>query len=149
MPELVERLQDALRRHYPDHGFALRGFFRFGSWIGGDRDGNPFRHHRGHQARPLQQPAGPALAHYRRRLLELLSRLRLAAHSLDLPARFAKALEAKLAESPQGAAIAQRNPGEIFRQYLACMLDNLAATAAAVDESRRAAGGAPIGGPAT
>ncbi|MEM7223179.1 MAG: phosphoenolpyruvate carboxylase [Pseudomonadota bacterium] len=133
VPELIERLQDALRRHYPDQGFSLRGFFRFGSWIGGDRDGNPFVTTEVTRA-ALESNRRACLQHYQRQLVTLLGRLSLAAHSLELPARFAKALEAKLAERPDGAAIAQRNPGEVFRQYLACMLGKLEATVAALDE---------------
>lgn len=43
--EVVPRLQDdlerALAKWYPDHAFRLPRFLRFGSWIGGDRDGHP------------------------------------------------------------------------------------------------------------
>ncbi len=41
LPALQRDLAEALARHYPTVRPPL-GWLRFGSWIGGDRDGNPF-----------------------------------------------------------------------------------------------------------
>src|SRR3989449_2699997 len=39
VPELVDKLERALRQAYPTERWQGGPFFQFGSWIGGDRDG--------------------------------------------------------------------------------------------------------------
>ncbi|HTN76223.1 MAG TPA: phosphoenolpyruvate carboxylase, partial [Pirellulaceae bacterium] len=42
VPRIYRDLREALTANYPEHTFQISRFLRFGSWIGGDRDGNPF-----------------------------------------------------------------------------------------------------------
>lgn len=42
LPRLYIQTTQQLQKRYPDTFWALPPFFRIGSWIGGDRDGNPF-----------------------------------------------------------------------------------------------------------
>ena len=41
IPDIHRELAVALRKHFPEHSWTIPTFLRFGSWIGGDRDGNP------------------------------------------------------------------------------------------------------------
>lgn len=41
VPDIYQSLRLALVREFPEHEFTLPRFLRFGSWMGGDRDGHP------------------------------------------------------------------------------------------------------------
>ena len=45
LPDIHREMQISLQKHFPGEEWNIPSFLRFGSWIGGDRDGNPFVTH--------------------------------------------------------------------------------------------------------
>jgi phosphoenolpyruvate carboxylase len=129
VPELLEKLESVLRTYYPGDDLAVAPFFQFGAWIGGDRDGNPFvTTEVTRQA--LRQNRTAALRRYRARLTELARTLSLTENASAVPEGFRSALDAALADSSEAEAIRSRNPGELYRQFLALMLAKIERTIA-------------------
>jgi phosphoenolpyruvate carboxylase len=126
-PEMMGLLDVALRHYYPDKHFELPPFFQFGSWIGGDRDGNPHVT-TGVTGWALRQNALAALRHYRERIVNLARALSITERALPVPDTFRNELSHALNMSGEAETIAQRNPGEPYRQFLTCVLRKLDAT---------------------
>ncbi|HXQ29073.1 MAG TPA: phosphoenolpyruvate carboxylase [Gemmatimonadales bacterium] len=127
VPELLGKLERSLERAYPGEHFEIPPFFQVGSWIGGDRDGNPFVTNDVTRA-TLNENRLTSLRRYRARLVELLGTLSITERTLAIPAAFRAALKRQLAATGDADRLAARNPGEVFRQYLACVLRRLEGT---------------------
>ncbi len=135
VPQTLNTLELALARHYPDVRFRLPALLRFGSWIGGDRDGNPFVTNEATR-KALRAGRLVALRHYREQLSTLLHELSIAAHTAPLPDAFLQALQEKLDRTGRGSEIAARNPGEVVRQYLECLRATLDESLEAGEQSQ-------------
>lgn len=127
-PRLYRDLEAALARFYPGELFDVPVFLRFGSWVGGDRDGHPHvtaavTEH------TLRLHRETALALLEGNVRALQQDLSLRTDPADLPPALAEALAAEAAAAPVLAArAATAFPGEPYRQLTAIVLAHLRAT---------------------
>ena len=127
--QLYGRIESAFAHQFPGESVELPVVFGFGSWIGGDRDGNPFVTS-AVTRNTLWQMRLASLRRYRSRLTELGRNLSVSERAMPLAQDFRTAVAEALAAHPEGEKVAQRNPGELFRQFITCMLAKLDATIA-------------------
>ena len=130
VPEVYRDLEDALAAVYPGEPFEIPALVGFGSWIGGDRDGNPF---------VTPEATTQALGLMREHCLRFLERrVELLAGRLSLSDRVggpAPALEPipafGAAAFPELATdLEARNPTEPYRRALTFMRERVRATIA-------------------
>lgn len=126
VPEVLARLEQALSEAYPGYEFTIPPLIQFGSWIGGDRDGNPFVTNEV-TGRTVRTCRLAAMRHYLDHLRQLVQRVSIADHGVEYPEAFRVALEAAAKSLPGGAEAQARNRGEALRQYGNCMLLRLEA----------------------
>ncbi|MCS6860400.1 MAG: phosphoenolpyruvate carboxylase [Abditibacteriales bacterium] len=136
VPLLHEQMQEALARYYPHHAFRVPPFLRFGSWVGGDRDGNPYvtpditrRAVRAHAALALNK----YIAAVRSLRRELSQSLRLTPVSEELLASIAR----DRAVIPLAEEVERRYCVEPYRIKLWLMERRLENTLQEVDSGRR------------
>ena len=125
--ETHERLKWALNLSYPNENFTVPPFFRFGSWIGGDRDGNPFVTNDVTKDSLLKNRQ-IILDYYIESVKNLIEKLSVSRESIKLSKKFEKYLKGILKDIDELESISTRNPGEIFRQFLSCVLIKLRGT---------------------
>jgi phosphoenolpyruvate carboxylase len=137
VPDLMDKLEQALQQAYPELAFEVPPFVQFGSWIGGDRDGNPFVTN-AVTRRTLFANRIAALRRYRQRIADLVRALSVSERATAVSEEFRSALERQLAASGDAERIRRRNPREVFRQYVACVLRRLDATLASAERGEGA-----------
>ncbi|NJD25517.1 MAG: phosphoenolpyruvate carboxylase [Betaproteobacteria bacterium] len=126
LPRLYIQATQQLQKRYPGRTWALPPFFRVGSWIGGDRDGNPFvTAEILREALRLQSAA--ALEHYLAEVHELGGELPLS----DLLVKVSPELLALAAHSTDHSP---QRADEPYRRALSGIYARLAATARALDD---------------
>jgi phosphoenolpyruvate carboxylase len=128
VPRVYRELSLALHETYPGESFQIPPFLRYGSWMGGDRDGNPF---------VTLQVTEETLREQKRRILKLYAQvveslyehLSVARTRVGFSKDFLESLERDLGMvSPQELDVLQRFALEPYRQKLILIYRRLMAT---------------------
>ncbi len=127
LPRIYCAIEDELARQSPDEKSKkrLNSFLRVGSWIGGDRDGNPFVN-ADVQRETMRLQSARALSHYLDELHELGGELSLSGSLVPV----SEALSELAARSTDHSANRQDEP---YRRAIAGIYSRLAKTAKELD----------------
>jgi phosphoenolpyruvate carboxylase len=144
VPRLHREMEEALAAAWPGHDLAVPAFLRFGSWMGGDRDGHPHVTAKVTLATVrIQKDA--VLALYARELEGLQRGLSVQAEAAEAFPALAASLEADARLMPDlAAALGRRFEGEPFRRKAGLMLARIQA-ARRLNAQRLAADAPPEG----
>jgi phosphoenolpyruvate carboxylase len=125
LPALYVQLEDLLKRRHPKREWHLPPFLKIGSWIGGDRDGNPFVS-AAIVKEAMRLQSATILAHYLSEVHRLGAELPLSQLLVEI--------------TPELAALAERSPDlspqradEPYRRALTGLYARLAVTAKTLD----------------
>jgi phosphoenolpyruvate carboxylase len=124
LPSLYREISEALHSTY---GLAIEPHelpqvIRFGSWIGGDRDGNPF-------VTPqvtrdsIQLARGHLLLYYQRRLEEIIDLLTTSAQQMPVSPNLLARLKAYIAliHTPEAQIFGEQYQYEYYRRFVICI----------------------------
>lgn len=134
---LYRNLENTLKEVYGEEAsFSVPSFLKFGSWIGGDRDGNPYvKPETTAEALRLQSQA--ILEEYVRRLRELETRLSLSSRLCTPSADFMRGLDEDSSVYATGAGIESRLLQEPYRRKLVIMIFRMGNNLAGVERRLR------------
>jgi len=126
LPRLYARLEDRMGEMFAGEDMPLPSFLRIGSWIGGDRDGNPFVN-----AEILRKTLRMQSAHVLRFYLRELRKLR---SELPLSATHVTATPELLTLAGASPDASEHNGLEPYRRALSLVYARLAATQRAIND---------------
>jgi phosphoenolpyruvate carboxylase len=124
IPRLYDDLERALEKNYPGLP-APAGWLKLASWIGGDRDGNPFVT-AAVTAETLRLHRGLAVEKHRDMLRELGRRLSVSSSRIPVPPDLLNWIDQRRPFPPHVEYIGQRYVHEPYRLILAFLANDLA-----------------------
>ncbi len=128
VPQLYRELEDALAEAYPGEALPVPPLLRFGSWMGGDRDGNPFVT-AATTVQALEAMRDACLRFHYNRVLGLAERVSLSVRVVGEAGALAPVLADGAARFPELAAgLELRNPEEPYRRAFSLIARRLRAS---------------------
>jgi phosphoenolpyruvate carboxylase len=121
---VCDYMQAALIRHYPELTARIKPPIKFSSWIGGDRDGNPFVTVETTR-NALRENCLASVRRLDLKLKDLIGYLSISAQEMPIPQSFNDELARQLEFSAAAAEITARNPAEPFRQFFTALRKRL------------------------
>jgi phosphoenolpyruvate carboxylase len=128
IPRLYRDVEQALKRYYPAHPWRIPPMIRFGSWMGGDRDGNP-------NVTPdvtvetVRLLCASIVRRYIQEVEVLSHRLSQSLSQIDITDEMRRSLEHDAAVFPEAAELLfHRNPLEPYRQKCTYIREKLLRT---------------------
>ncbi|GAA3409739.1 phosphoenolpyruvate carboxylase [Paenibacillus hodogayensis] len=129
LPELYQELERCLRKYYPDTDWAVPSFLRFGSWIGGDRDGNPSVTAK-ITWETLTLHRQLALQKYEQQLMQLMNHLSFSTNIVNVTPELLESIETDKQHIHLKSEDVWRNDKEPYRIKLTYMVEKVANTQA-------------------
>ncbi|MGA2084692.1 MAG: phosphoenolpyruvate carboxylase [Terracidiphilus sp.] len=137
LPSLYREIAGALRAAYglEIEAHELPLVLNFGSWIGGDRDGNPYVTP-GVTRDAIQLARGHLLLYYQRQLDEIIDLVTTSTQQIAISGALLQRLEAYIAlvHTPQAQVFAEQYEFEYYRRFAICLKARLQRTLEAADE---------------
>jgi phosphoenolpyruvate carboxylase len=136
LPSLYREISEALRTAYgiEIETLALPQVLYFGSWIGGDRDGNPFVTPQVTRE-AIQLARGHLLLYYQRQLDEITGLLTSSAQQIAVSDALLVRLKAYVAQvhTPEAQVFGEQYEFEYYRRFLICLKARIRRTLAHMD----------------
>ncbi|MCQ6560935.1 phosphoenolpyruvate carboxylase [Paenibacillus mendelii] len=133
LPDVYEELERCLGKYYPEERWHVPTYLRFGSWIGGDRDGNPSVK-ANITWETLTMHRALALEKYEEQLKKLMGLLSFSTNIVEVSEELQQSIKRDREEIELQNVEIWRNEKETYRIKLSYMLQKLNNT---LNESRK------------
>lgn len=121
LPDVYQELERCLSKYYPGQNWHVPTYLRFGSWIGGDRDGNPSVTSTV-TAQTLRMQRKLAIREYQRIMRELMKYLSFSTSIVKVTPELVESIEADREIINLGKMEEWRNDNEPYRIKLSYMI---------------------------